>query len=106
MCIAHLGHLHHTLSQQQLDEIGRIDVVFAPVDGGLTLDADGMIEVLRGLKAQLIVPMHFFSVYTLHRFLDRAREEKWDVETAAVPSMVVSKTTLPTATKVMVLPGR
>ncbi len=28
MCIAHLGHLHHTLSQQQLNEIGRLDVVF------------------------------------------------------------------------------
>ena len=27
MCIAHLGHLHHTLNQQQLNEIGRVDVV-------------------------------------------------------------------------------
>ena len=62
MCIAHLGHLHHTLTQQQLDEIGRIDIVFAPVDGTLTLDTDGMFEVLRGLKAQVIIPMHFFSV--------------------------------------------
>ena len=33
LCIGHLGHLHHTLNQQQLDEIGRLDVVFAPVDG-------------------------------------------------------------------------
>src|SRR6476469_10949038 len=41
MCIAHLGHLHHTLTQQQLDEMGRIDIVFAPVDGTLTLDTDG-----------------------------------------------------------------
>jgi hypothetical protein len=30
MCIAHLSHLHHTLTQQQLDEIGRVDVVMAP----------------------------------------------------------------------------
>src|SRR5262249_5185931 len=33
LCIAHLGHLHHTLTQQQLDEMGRVDVVFVPVDG-------------------------------------------------------------------------
>src|SRR6202011_5086648 len=32
MCIAHLGHLHHTLNQQQLNEIGRIDAVMAAVD--------------------------------------------------------------------------
>ena len=33
LCIAHLGHLHHTLTQQQLNDIGRVDVVLAPVDG-------------------------------------------------------------------------
>src|SRR6266576_376625 len=31
LCIAHLGHLHHTLTRQQLDDIGRLDVVLAPV---------------------------------------------------------------------------
>src|SRR5579862_2668087 len=61
LCIAHLGHLHHTLTQQQLDEIGRVDVVMAPVDGNYTLDLDGMVEVLQSLKAQMIIPMHFFS---------------------------------------------
>src|SRR3984885_10941218 len=71
LCIAHLGHLHHTLSQAQLNEIGRVDVVMAPVDGGYTLDLDGMMEVLTALKAQIIIPMHFFSPYTLGRFLDR-----------------------------------
>ena len=106
MCIAHLGHLHHTLSQQQLNEIGRADVLFMPVDGGMTLDMDGMVEVLQALKAPLMVPMHYFSVYTLHRFLDRVRELNWEVETSATPSFLISKTALPAAPKVMVLPGR
>ena len=35
LCIAHLGHLHHTLTQQQLDDMGRIDILMVPVDGGL-----------------------------------------------------------------------
>src|SRR6516162_9910160 len=104
MCIAHLGHLHHTLTQQQLNEIGRIDVVFVPVDGSYTLDLDGMIEVLQSLKAPLTIPMHFFSAFTLQRFLERVREN-WTVEMSEIPSMIVSKTTLPTAPKVVVLPG-
>jgi L-ascorbate metabolism protein UlaG (beta-lactamase superfamily) len=104
MCIAHLGHLHHTLNQQQLNEIGRVDVVLVPVDGNMTLDLEGMMEVLQALKAPLMIPMHFFSTYTLHRFLERAREA-WTIEMSEVPSMVVSKTTLPTAPKVVVLPG-
>ena len=106
MCVAHLGHLHHTLTQQQLNEIGRIDVLFVPVDGNLTLDLEGMIEVLQAMKAPLMIPMHYFSVYTLHRFLDRIRQLGWPVEMSPVPSTVVSKTTLPTAQKVLVLPGR
>jgi L-ascorbate metabolism protein UlaG (beta-lactamase superfamily) len=105
LCIAHLGHLHHTLNQQQLDEIGRIDAVMVPVDGNMTLDLDGMIEVLQALKAPLMIPMHYFSSFTLDRFLDRARQS-WAVETSAIPSVVLSKSTLPAAPKVLVLPGR
>ena len=104
LCIAHLGHLHHTLTQQQLNEIGRIDVVMVPVDGNYTLDLDGIIEVLHALKAPLIIPMHYFSSYTLNRFLDRVRQE-WEVEIAPLPSMLVSKTSLPEKPKVVVLPG-
>jgi len=104
MCIAHLGHLHHTLNQQQLNEIGRADIVFVPVDGNMTLDLEGMIEVLQALKAPLMIPMHFFSSYTLQRFLERARQN-WPVEMSEIPSLVVSKATLPSAPKVMVLPG-
>jgi L-ascorbate metabolism protein UlaG (beta-lactamase superfamily) len=105
LCIAHLGHLHHTLTQEQLNEIGRIDIVFVPVDGGATLDLDGMIEVLQALKPKLMIPMHFFSAFTLNRFLDRVRDQ-WDVETADIPSVVVSKAALPEKPKVLVLPGR
>jgi len=102
LCIAHLGHLHHTLTQQQLNEIGRLDVVMVPVDGTYTLDLEGMMEVLTALKAPLMIPMHFFGA--LERFLDRARKQ-WDVETAEIPSIVVSKATLPVNPKVLVLPG-
>jgi L-ascorbate metabolism protein UlaG (beta-lactamase superfamily) len=105
LCIAHLGHLHHTLNQQQLNEIGRVDVVLVPVDGGATLDLDGMVEVLVALKAPLMIPMHFFSTYTLARFMERISKD-WDVERAEVPSVVVSKHTLPAKPKLLVLPGR
>ena len=105
LCVAHLGHLHHTLSQQQLNEIGKVDVVLVPVDGSYTLDMEGMMEVLQSLKAKLMIPMHFFSTYTLERFISRISRD-WDVETSPIPSVVVSKTTLPEKPKLLVLPGR
>jgi L-ascorbate metabolism protein UlaG (beta-lactamase superfamily) len=106
LCIAHLGHLHHTLTPQQVDEIGRIDVVLVPVDGSYTLDLDGMIEVLQALKAPLAIPMHYFSGYTLNNFLQRLQQLDWDVERSALPSVVLSRAGLPQKPKVLVLPGR
>lgn len=104
LCIAHLGHLHHTLTPEHLKQIGRIDVVLVPVDGSYTLDTEGMIEVLKALNAPLMVPMHYFGQATLQRFLDRVREA-WPVAFHEKPSIVVSRASLPQAPRFVVLPG-
>jgi L-ascorbate metabolism protein UlaG (beta-lactamase superfamily) len=105
LCIAHLGHLHHTLTQQQLDAIGHIDILLVPVDGSYTMDMAGMAEVVQAIKAPLNVPMHFFSAFTLRQFLDRVRQ-KYDIEFSDTPSFVASKATLPDRPKFLVLPGQ
>ena len=105
LCIAHLGHLHHTLTQQQLNDIGHVDVLLVPVDGGFTLDMEGMVEVVQAMKAPLMVPMHYFSTFTLRRFLERVNKQ-YEIEFAETPSFVVSKATLPAKGKFLVLPGQ
>ena len=37
LCIGHLGHLHHEPDDAQYAALGRLDVVMAAVDGGITL---------------------------------------------------------------------
>ncbi|MEM1297756.1 MAG: MBL fold metallo-hydrolase, partial [Pseudomonadota bacterium] len=69
LCIGHLGHLHHVLSEEQYAEVGRLDVVMAPVDGTFTLDLPGMIEVLKTMKTRVVLPMHAFGTYSLELFL-------------------------------------
>lgn len=105
VCIAHLGHLHHTLTPAHIDELGRIDVVLVPVDGTFTLNVDGMVEVLKQINAPLAIPMHVFSPHTLERFLE-AMGAIYEIERSAVPTVVVSRPTLPTKPKLLVLPGR
>ena len=105
LCIAHLGHLHHTLTVQQLGQIGQMDVLLVPVDGGYTLDLDGMVEVLKAIKAPLMIPMHMFSAYGLERFLRRVRMD-FEVVDSPVATIQISRTTLPTKQQVLVLPGR
>ena len=105
LCIAHLGHLHHTLTTQQLAQLGQMDIVLVPVDGSYTLDLPGTVEVLRSLKAPLMIPMHYFSSYTLARFLDAVSAD-FEVKTVEVPTIVVSRASLPPKQQVLVLPGR
>ena len=105
LCIGHLGHLHHTLTQEQLQAIGQLDVVMVPVDGGYTMDIGGMIDVVRALKARLIIPMHYFNQITLTRFIERVRSD-FRVETASTAELVVGPKSLPSEPTVLVLPGR
>jgi L-ascorbate metabolism protein UlaG (beta-lactamase superfamily) len=58
LCIGHLGHLHHELTDTHYAEIGRLDVLMVPVDGGLTMGADSMSRVVKRLRSALILPMH------------------------------------------------
>jgi L-ascorbate metabolism protein UlaG (beta-lactamase superfamily) len=104
MCIGHLGHLHHTLTPEQLAAIGQLDVVLVPVDGGYTLDIAGMAEVMKTLRARLIIPMHYFNQFTLNRFLERVKSE-WPIEYHGQASLIISQKTLPTEAKILVLPG-
>lgn len=105
ICIAHLGHLHHTLTEQDLGALGRIDVVLAPVDGSYTLDVDGMIEVLKALEAPVVIPMHYFNQSTLDRFLGRFASSQYAIERREDPHLVLSRETLPAKPTVIVLPG-
>jgi len=105
LCIAHLGHLHHTLTPAHLDALGRIDVVLVPVDGGYTLNIDDMVAVLGQINAPLVIPMHYFGTATLARFLGRL-DADYEVELSPLPVVTLSRATLPRKQTVMVLPGR
>lgn len=58
LCIGHLGHLHHELTEAHFAEIGRLDIVMVPVDGGLTMGAQSMSNTIKRLRSALILPMH------------------------------------------------
>ncbi|MBI1777034.1 MAG: MBL fold metallo-hydrolase [Proteobacteria bacterium] len=104
LCIAHLGHLHHTLTPADLQVLGRIDVLLVPVDGAWTMSQDDMMEVIQQIKPKLIIPMHFFGTSTLARFLERIALLH-PVKISEVASVVTSRARLPNEPEVLVLPG-
>ena len=104
LCIGHLGHLHHKPDPEQLARIGRLDVVFAPVDGSTTLDLPSMIEVLQDLRASLVIPMHYFGSGSLNVFLAGMAED-FDIRVSRSPTIEVSLRNLPQHPTVLVLGG-
>jgi len=106
LCIGHLGHLHHEPDPAQYAAIGRLDVVMAAVDGGITLDTASMIRVMQRFKARVVLPMHWFGRYTLESFLAGMSGE-FDVVETGMREITLSLEKLPTRPTVMVLePGR
>lgn len=102
LCIGHLGHLHHKLNAEQLALVGRLDIVFAAVDGSYTLDLPSMVEVLKDLRASLVIPMHFFGGASLGAFLEGMRDS-FAIRVENEPTIEVSLKTLPRRPTVLVL---
>ena len=102
LCIAHLGHLHHEPSDDQYAALGRMDVVMAPVDGGYTMAVDAMMDVLRRMKASIVIPMHWFTDRTLERFL-AGMEGEFAIERPGTSEIEVSLRTLPDRPTIKVL---
>ena len=104
LCIAHLSHLHHLLTQQDLVLLGHIDVVMAPVDGVFTMSQPDMATVLDQLHPRLVLPMHYFTRDVVDRFVALVHD-KYVVQYSESPTMLVSRATLPRRPTIMVLPG-
>lgn len=104
LCIGHLGHLHHKPTAEQLAQIGRLDILFVPVDGSLTLNLKDMTEVVKQLRTSLVIPMHYFAGSSLQRFIASLKGE-FRIEVEQEPVTVVSASTLPSRPTIRVLPG-
>jgi L-ascorbate metabolism protein UlaG (beta-lactamase superfamily) len=102
VCIAHLSHLHHLLTEQDLVLLGHIDVVMAPVDGVYTLSQQDVAAVLEQIHPRLVLPMHWFTREVVERFVALVAG-RYDVRWSGERTLLVSRATLPERPTVVVL---
>ena len=57
--ICHLGDLGHLLNEEQLHEIGPIDVLLVPAGGNFTISPAEAAEVVSQLEPKVVIPMHY-----------------------------------------------
>ncbi|MGB5557930.1 MAG: MBL fold metallo-hydrolase [Paracoccaceae bacterium] len=105
LCVGHLGHLHHEPSEEQYAALGRLDVVMAAVDGGLTVPIPTMVRIIKRLRSSIVIPMHWFGRGALDQFLI-AMSDDFEIDRTGETSLEVSLRTLPPRPTIMVLEPR
>ncbi|HKL69822.1 MBL fold metallo-hydrolase [Salibaculum sp.] len=103
LCVGHLGHLHHEPDDTQYAMLGRLDVVMAAVDGGLTLRHETLLRVMDRLRSSVVIPMHWFGRSTLNAFLDDMEVSGYDIVRTGGSGITLSLDSLPSRRTVMVL---
>ncbi|NIM89893.1 MAG: hypothetical protein GTO17_02985 [Candidatus Aminicenantes bacterium] len=57
--VVHLGDLGHVLEQEQIDAIGKVDVLMIPVDERYTIDSQTAKKIVEQLDPRIAIPMHY-----------------------------------------------
>ncbi|MDH4223480.1 MAG: MBL fold metallo-hydrolase [candidate division Zixibacteria bacterium] len=104
---AHFGDLGVNLTDSQYREIGSVDVVFIPVGGYYTIDAEQATKIINKLNPKVVFPMHYktqvmgsgFPISGIEPFL----KGKKNMNKIGQNSVILKKESLPKETTIYVL---
>jgi L-ascorbate metabolism protein UlaG (beta-lactamase superfamily) len=105
--IAHLGDLGHLLTEEQLSELGPVDVLLVPAGGVFVLPPAEAAEVVSQVNPKMVIPMHFqvdggsTDVATVDGFL-----HEMAAEPIRQPKAQVTPSSLPDETQLVLLEAR
>ena len=103
--VAHLGDMQEVPTQSEVEALGTVNVLLVPVGGGSSLNAAKAAEVVSTIEPNLVIPMHYatddakIKLESLNKFLKEMGLGKTD----SLPSLKVTRSSLPQETKVVVL---
>jgi len=73
----HLGDLGHDLDKEIINNIGQIDILFIPIGGTFTIDANQAWNIINKVKPKIVIPMHYkigglsLPIAGIDQFLDK-----------------------------------
>ncbi len=108
LTICHLGDLGHVPTQPQAEAFGNVNVLLVPVGGVSTINVSDAAEIVSLLEPQIVIPMHFqlpdlaFKLDAAAKFFKEMGIKAVD----AVPSLKVTKDSLPHETQVVLLEAK
>jgi len=103
---AHVGDLGHLLSEEQVSQIGAIDILFTCFAGGPTINVEKATKIIKDLNPMVIFPMHYGiegATLTFEDSLDDFLLHYDYVERVAEDFVELSSITLPSVQTIIVL---
>jgi L-ascorbate metabolism protein UlaG (beta-lactamase superfamily) len=104
----HLGDLGHLLTDQQVKIIGKVDVLFCPVGGKITLNPTEATLVINQLAPKIVFPMHYLTPVVEGKDLAEFPVSEFtskmsSVEDASTMAVDIELARLPSQAKVVLL---
>lgn len=103
--VCHLGDLGHVLTDEQVEELGNVDVLLVPVGGVSTIDSQVAAEIVRQLEPKAVIPMHY-KTPALSRKLEPVEaflKEMGADNITPQAKLSLTKSSLPISTQVFLL---
>lgn len=108
LAICHLGDLSHVPTQNQVEDMGSIEVLLIPVGGQNALNAAQAAEVISLIEPQVVVPMHYnlpgltVKLDPVDKFLKEMGLTKADT----IDALKLTKANLPEETQIILLDAK
>ncbi len=105
IAVCHLGDITHIPSQNQVEDMGNIDVLLIPVGGYNALNAAQAAEVISVIEPYIVIPMHYnlpdlaINLDPVSKFL----KEMGIAQAEAVDQLKLTKSALPEETQIVLL---
>src|SRR5438067_1492680 len=107
LVVCHLGDLGHTLQEEQLEEVADADILLVPIGGHNTINAAQAAEVISQVEPRIIIPMHYSaSTGESPNPLDKFCREMGFEMANTQPKLMVTRSSLPAETQVVILTRR
>lgn len=104
LSLCHVGDLGHSLNSRQVAEISTVDILFIPVGGYYTIDANEASGIVKALNPKLVCPMHYKTPKTSYPIegVERFTNGKSNVRYLNSSQMEISRNTLPPEVEIVV----
>jgi L-ascorbate metabolism protein UlaG (beta-lactamase superfamily) len=108
IAVCHLGDLNHVPTQNQVEDLGSIEVLMVPVGGQNALSAAQAAEVISLIEPYIVIPMHYhlpaleIKLDPIDKFLKEMGLTKADT----VDTLKLTKSGLPEETQIVLMEAK